>query len=59
MKAAKPKRYIVQTHVEASSAAEALEKAAKLPATSVFLDTTNTEKSPSDAIGFKTVPEPE
>lgn len=53
----KPKRYIIQKHVTATSVKEALAKEPDIPVTSVYPDNENDDKRGiSDAVGFKYVP---
>lgn len=59
MKAAEPKRYVVQKHIMATCVQEALDKEAKTPVHSVFPDSNQSEGNVVDAIGFKSIPEPE
>lgn len=52
----KPKKYIVQKHVMATSVEEAIRKESSTPITSVFPDDKQTEeKNSADAVGFKYV----
>ena len=52
----KPRRYIIQKHVMASSVQEALKQEAKTPVTSVFPDDKQPEESQkADCIGFRQV----
>jgi hypothetical protein len=55
----KPKQYVVKKKVMALSVEEAIQKAAESPIESVFPDAVQPEHQPADAVGFKTIPEPE
>lgn len=57
MKPAEPKRYVIQKHVMAATAAEALAKESETPVSAVFLDTSSETTMVTDAIGFKYLPE--